>query len=108
MANHHIIDHTGIVGTFELLQGAMNTFNLGFDIALATVLAATLIGGDPVTWTLSIGAPDQRVGPPVGGLLGLFGTCNCHLRFWILLTNIVQDNRKDLITFTTLSKWIVP
>ena len=78
MANHGIISRTGIVGTFELLRGAMNTFNLGFDIALLTVLAATLSGGDPVTWTLSIGGPDQRVSPPLGGLLGLFGTCKLN------------------------------
>lgn len=51
----------------------MNTFNLGFDMALLTVVAATLSGGDPVTWTLSIGGPDPRVEAPLGGLLGLLG-----------------------------------
>lgn len=73
MANHHIISHTGVVSTWELLRGAVNTFNLGFDMALLTVIAATLSGGDPVTWTLSIGGPDPRVEAPLGGLLGLLG-----------------------------------
>lgn len=73
MANHHIISHTGVVSTWELLRGAVNTFNLGFDMALLTVIAATLSGGDPLTWTLSIGGPDPRVEAPLGGLLGLLG-----------------------------------
>lgn len=42
-------------------------------MALLTVIAATLSGGDPVTWTLSIGGPDPRVEAPLGGLLGLLG-----------------------------------
>lgn len=42
-------------------------------MALLTVIAATLSGGDPVTWTLSIGGPDSRVEAPLGGLLGLLG-----------------------------------
>lgn len=82
MANHHIISHTGVVSTWELLRGAVNTFNLGFDMALLTVIAATLSGGDPVTWTLSIGGPDPRVEAPLGGLLGLLGA----LFFFLLLS----------------------
>lgn len=86
MANHHIISHTGVVSTWELLRGAVNTFNLGFDMALLTVIAATLSGGDPVTWTLSIGGPDPRVEAPLGGLLGLLGALFFFFFFYSLLS----------------------
>jgi hypothetical protein len=52
----------------------MSVFNLGYDIALVSVLLAAIIGGDPVAMTYSIGGPDKRVGPPLGGLLGVLGT----------------------------------
>lgn len=90
MANHHIISHTGVVSTWELLRGAVNTFNLGFDMALLTVIAATLSGGDPVTWTLSIGGPDPRVEAPLGGLLGLLGAFSFSFLFLFSLAHALS------------------
>ncbi|CAK1361154.1 Aromatic peroxygenase [Cercospora beticola] len=74
LANHHVISHTGIVSIWEVIEGTMAVFNLGYDIALLSVLAAVISGGDPVTMKYSLGGPDPRVGAPLDGLLGIFGT----------------------------------
>ncbi|GIZ36964.1 hypothetical protein CKM354_000042800 [Cercospora kikuchii] len=73
LANHHVISHTGVVSIWEVVDATTSVFNLGYDIALASALVAVISGGDPVTLTYSLGGEDARVGPPLGGLLGLFG-----------------------------------
>ncbi|KAF2213072.1 hypothetical protein CERZMDRAFT_40386, partial [Cercospora zeae-maydis SCOH1-5] len=72
MANHGIIDRSGVSNLFELLRGAQ-IMGMSFDAALVTVLPPIIFAGDPVTLTLSIGGPDGRVGAPLGGLGGLLG-----------------------------------
>ena len=76
MANHNVISHTGVVGMFEAISGAM-ALGMGFDTALFIALQAVLQGGDPVTLTFSIGGPDFRVGAPLGGLGGLLSKNAC-------------------------------
>lgn len=64
-------------------------------MALLTVIAATLSGGDPVTWTLSIGGPDPRVEAPLGGLLGLLGVLFFFSFFFSLLLSHAFRKRKE-------------
>ncbi|EME78939.1 uncharacterized protein MYCFIDRAFT_60430 [Pseudocercospora fijiensis CIRAD86] len=72
-ANHNYIAHNGVVGLFEVVHTINQLYGVGIDIALANALMAVLSAGDPITLTWSIGGPDTKVGPPLGGLLGLLG-----------------------------------
>lgn len=72
-ANHHYLSHDGVVGMFEVVSVINQIYGVGLDLAIANALLAVLGGGDPVTLKFSIGGPSPKVGPPLGGLLGLFG-----------------------------------
>ncbi|KAI5362707.1 Putative chloroperoxidase [Septoria linicola] len=73
MANHNLFPHTGIASLFELLSAAQ-VLGFGLDTALSIAVPAVIFGGDPITLTMSIGGPDDRIGPVLGGLGGLLSS----------------------------------
>lgn len=63
MANHGYIAHNGVTNLQEAIEGTNTVFGMGRDLGGFLSAYATLIDGDPITQTWSIG------GPPAGQIL---------------------------------------
>ena len=57
----------------EVSQAITGIYNMGFDLGTIIPIQGVLWAGDPLSMRFSIGGPDQRVGAPLGGLLGILG-----------------------------------
>ncbi|KAI9152269.1 Dothistromin biosynthesis peroxidase dotB [Paramyrothecium foliicola] len=64
LANHGYLPRSGVSGMVQAATACQQVFGLGIDAGTVLSLYATLVSGDPITQTWSIGGPP----PPILGL----------------------------------------
>jgi hypothetical protein len=65
MANHGFIDRSGRTTYIELVDGAQNAWNLGWDLAVFLAGLETVLSGNVLTGEVSIGKPISDVQLPL-------------------------------------------
>jgi hypothetical protein len=81
LANHGYLPRNGIVSVQDLINGAQEGFNMGYDFAKAVSSFALLSRGNPLLNKVSLGGESHLIPPLPGKIDGIPGGLAKHGRF---------------------------